>query len=374
MRRLTILLVFCLAALVPARAQFFDDNNVDHWMTEYYIDKDVSHVSAFVHWIAGFDFAKNPNFSPPVTGFLVGVFTDNPDRVRGWIADVAPNAEAKTVIERALWMSGHADLIAEVFHDSPDYVTRQAPSLMTLALETPGMWDVMWAAFSATGNAAYPARLIDLLDDSVTFTGDPKIDAVYHRTVAWSLASNMSQHELILRMVRREAQRRTGPVQQTLKEMLAKVEAERGAMPDCDGDFCASLALVSEENLKELDKPYDQVPVLTELHEAKTGDHIAVTFSFAGMALADDLSADVSYDLKTIRPDGALYDSGEHKDLVALRHKVPQRFSVFDNRPMIVIIRFEPQDQRGTYRVEAVVKDNIGGKAVKLVKEITLKD
>ena len=197
MRRAAILLVFCFAALVPARAQFFDDKYANHWMTYYYVDKDVGHVGAFVHWLAGFDFAKNPNVSPPVTGFLIGVFTDNPSLVRGWVTDVAPNAEAKAAIERALWMSGHADLIADVFHDSPDYVARQAPSLMTLSLETPGMWDVMWSAFFATGNTAYPARLIDLLDDSVTFTGDPKVDAVYHQTVAWSVTSNMSQHELI---------------------------------------------------------------------------------------------------------------------------------------------------------------------------------
>ncbi len=374
MRRAAILLVLCFAALVPARAQFFDDKNVSHWMTYYYVDKDVSHVGAFVHWLAGLDLAKKPNFSPPVTGFLIGVFTDNPNLVRGWVSDVAPNAEAKAAIERALWMSGHADLIKDVFHDTPDYVARQAPSLMTLSLETPGMWDVMWAAFTATGNVDYPARLIDLLDDSVTFTGDPKVDAVYHRTVAWSLASNMSQHELILRMIRKEVQKRTGPVQQKLKEMLTKVEAERVVMPDCDGDFCAMLALISEENLKELDKPYDQAPVLTELHEAKTGDHIAVTISFAGVGLADDLSADVSYDLKTIRPDGAIYDGGEHKNLVALKRKEPQRFSIFDNRPVMVLIRFEPQDPRGTYRVEAVVTDNISHKTVKLAKEITLKD
>ena len=112
------------------------------------------------------------------------------------------------------------------------------------------------------------------------------------------------------------------------------------------------LALVSE-NLKELSKPYDQAPVLTELNEAKTGDHIAVTLSFAGMDLADDLSADVSYDLKTIRPDGAIYGGGDHKNLVALKRRVPQRFFIFDNSPMLVMIMFEPQDPRGTYRAEA---------------------
>lgn len=245
---------------------------------------------------------------------------------------------------------------------------------MTLSLKTPGMWDVMWAAFSATGNVAYPERLIDLLDESVTFTGNPKTDEVYHRTVAWSLATNMSQHELILRMVRKEAQKRTGPVQKKLKEMLAKAESKRVVMANCDGDFCAMLALISEANLKELDKPYDQAPILTELDEVKTGDHVVEKISFSGVGLADDLSADVSYDIKTIRPDGTIYDGAAHKGVVALKRKVPQRFSIFDDQPMILMIRFEPQDPRGTYRVEAVVTDNISHKTVTLAKEVTLKN
>jgi hypothetical protein len=376
MRRLVILLVFCFAALAPARGQtlFVDDNAASHWMTYYYVDKDTEHVGAFLPWVAGFDFAKKTDVSPPVTGFLAALFAANPDKVRGWLKDVQPNEGAKTVLERALWLSGHADLIAELFRDAPDYAKGKPTPLMELALDTPGSWDMMWAAFSATGDTRYPARLIDLLDDSRTFTGNEAVDALYHRTVAWSLASNMSQHELILRMVRREAGQRSGPVQQKLKDMLAKVEAQRVAMPDCDGDFCAILALISEENLKELDKPYDQGPVLKELSDAKVGDHVAVVFTFAGMALAEDLSGDVRYDLKIIRPDGAIYDGSEHKDVPALKGKVPMRFSIFDNRPMIVVIRFEPQDPRGTYRVEAVMRDKIGGKTVKLVKEITLKD
>lgn len=375
MKRLAVLFAVCFAVLVPARgaAPFFDDNSASHWMTYYYVDKDVEHVGAFVHWLAAVDFSKKANFTMPAAGFLAALFRDSPDKVRGWVTEVQPNDGAKAVIERALWLSGHADLIKEVFHDAPDYAKEKPFALMNLSLETPGAWDVMWAAFFATGDTKYPARLIDLLDDGTAITGNKKVDAAYRKIVAWSLASNMSQHELILRMVRREAETRTGPVQQKLKDMLAEVEAEHMNMPDCDGDFCATLALISEENLKELDKPYDQGPVLTELREAKTGDHIAVVFAFGGMALADDLTADVTYDLKVVRPDGALYDK-EHKDLPALKRKVPQRFVVFDNRPAIVLLRFEPKDARGTYRVEAVMKDNIGGKTVKLAKEIALKD
>jgi len=376
MRRLIVLLLCCFAVLAPARAQapVFNDKAVGHWMTHYYVDKDVSRVGAFVHWIAAYDFAKNPNFKPPATGFLAAVFTDNPGLVRGWVSDVQPNAEAKFVIEKALWFSGHADLISEVFHDTPDYASTKPFPLMELTLDTPASWDVMWAAFSATGDTAYPARLIDLLDDSVAFTHDAKTDAIYHSTIAWSLESNMAQHELILRMVRKQAQQRTGAVQQKLQAMIARVEAQRLVTNDCDGEFCALLVLISEDNLKELDKPSDETPVMHELHFVKPGANLAVILGFSGMSLADDLSADVSYDLKIVRPDGALYGDGEHKNLTALKAKVAQRFMVYDNRSMFLMIRFEATDPRGLYQVEAVLKDNIGGKTVTLRKGITLTD
>ncbi|MDR3527677.1 MAG: hypothetical protein P4L57_10380 [Rhizomicrobium sp.] len=373
MKRVIIALVLCLAGLVPARAQFTDLNSVGHWMTYYYVDKDVSQVGAYVHWLAASDFSKSPNSVMPMTSFLAAVFVDNPTRVRGWVADVAPNSAAKNVIERALWLSGHADLIKDVFHDAPDYVAQQPASFATLPLTTPGSWDVMWSAFFATGNTAYPARLVDFLDAHVSFSANEKVDAVFHRTVAWSLMANAGQHELILRMLRQEAQKRSGPVQQTLKAMVARIDGQHLVMPNCDDGFCATLNLISEENLKELDKPFDQVPILTELHQVKPGDHVAVNISFAGIALADDLSTDVVYDIQTFKPDGTLYEA-EHKDLVALKRKVPQRFVVFDNRPEILLIRFEPQDPRGTYRIEVVVKDKIGGKSLKLAKAITLKD
>lgn len=368
-------LIVSLLAIAPARATapFFNDKGASNWMTYYYVDKDTAHVGAFLHWIASCDFAKNPNFEDPATGFLAALFIDNPSAVRDWISGVKPNDGAKAVIERALWLAGQRDLITEIYRETPDYTANTPPALKNLALDTPGMWDVMWAAFSATGDTAYPARLIDLLDEAHVFSKDPKIDTLYRRIVAWSLQTNAGQHELILRMLRTEAARRDGAIKQKLDAMVTEVEKQRVVTNDCDGEFCALLALISEDNLKELDKPSYEVPVLTELGKAKPGDHIAATISFSGMALREDLSAEVTYDIHTLRPDGALYD-GEHTDLVALKRKVAQRFSIYDNRTMLIMLRFEPKDPRGTYRVQVTLKDKVGGRTITLEKKITLTD
>jgi hypothetical protein len=376
MNRLIVLLLCCYAVLAPARAQapVFNDKTVGHWMTHYYVDKDVGQVGAFVHWIAAYDFVKNPSFRTPASGFLAAVFMDNPGLVRGWVSDAQPNAEAKSVIERALWFSGRADLISQVFHDTPPSAPAKPFPLMELTLNTPASWEVMWTAFSATGDTAYPARLIDLLDDRIAFTHDAQVDAAYHQDIARSLEANMAQHELILRMVRQQAQQRTGVVQQKLQAMITRVEAQRLVTNDCDGEFCGLLALINANDLKELDKPSDETPAFHEMHFVKPGANVAVTLAFTGMSLADDLSADVSYDIKIVRPDGALYADGEHKDLTALKSKVAQRFRLYDNRSGLLTISFEPTDPRGLYQVEAVLKDNIGGKTVTLRKGITLID
>lgn len=377
MKYLATLLICCFAMFLPAQAQNkfpSDPAGVSRWMAYYYVEKDTAYIGDFLSWLqTSRNLDSNANFEPPAVGFLTAIFSDNPDRVSGWATSAPYSGRAKEVVERALWLSGHGDLISEVFHETPEYSAGKPVALLDMPLSSPSMFDMMWAAFMATGNTAYPARLIDVLDETTPLTGNKTMDMVYRGSAEWSLSSNVRQHELILRMVRREAASRTGAVQQKLKEMLTKFEAQRVSFPDCAGDFCAMLALISEDNLKEFDKPSDQGMYLTQLDEVKPGDHVAIKITFAGMDLADDLSADVTYDLKVVAPDGTLYSGSDQKDLEALKRKLPLRFSIFDNQAFIMI-RFEPKDVRGTYKVFALVKDNIGKRSIALSRDIKLTD
>lgn len=375
MRRLGLAAVFFLAVILPVRAGSvsFNDGNVSQWMTYYYVEKDTARVGGFLHWLADTSLLEKDRAVVPTTAFIATLFTENPALVRGWTESEPFKGKAKDLIEQALWLSGHADLIEAVFHETPAYAKEAAVPLLERPLKTPNDFDMMWAAFFASGNTAYPARLIDVLDENHVFTGDKTLDRIFRASADWSLLSNMRQHELILRMVRREAEKRSGAVQANLKAKLAKLESERYSLSSCDGDFCGLIALISEANLKEFDKPSDQGPELKLLDKAKVGDKIAIKLCFAQMTLADDLTADVTYDLTVLKPDGTPYGDIDTKNLEALKQKVPSSDSIFDNRA-VVMLRFEDKDPRGPYAVIAVLKDNAGGKRLTLRQTVTLTD
>jgi len=131
------------------------------------------------------------------------------------------------------------------------------------------------------------------------------------------------------------------------------------------------LTLVSEENLKEFEKPSDEGVSLTALSSARPGDHIAVKLTFAGMDLSNDLGANVTYDFKIIAPDGSLYGGVSRTGLTALIGRVPTRFFVFDNNPTPIAV-FAPHSSPGKYTFNAVITDNIGHHTLSLSQEIAL--
>lgn len=197
MRRFAVLLVCFFAALMPARADEkpLDSGTASKLMTYYYVNKDTTQVGPFLAWLESSHVTDNENIAIPVTAFVAGVFAENPDKVQGWVTSVAFTGTTKEVIERALWYAGRGDLIGDALHDRVDYAGDKPVSLLDMPLETPGSFDMMWGMFMATGNVAYPARLINVLDESVAFTGDAKVDAIYRGAAVWSLQSNAEQHD-----------------------------------------------------------------------------------------------------------------------------------------------------------------------------------
>lgn len=360
--RALIVLLACCCLLQQAKAQAPSprEQQLAEWTTYYYVYKDSTKVADSLKSLQEIQMLeRRPGAVGSFVGFHAELFSSNPTQVRSWVAGSGATGKTRDAISYALWLSGNGNLIAEVFNDNPDYATRKPVSLLDARLRHAGDLDMMWGAFSASGNVAYVKKLIDAMDG---------MDPVTRGAAEWSLRSNMVQHELVDRLVRREIASRSDAIKGRLEQMAARNDASKKGFPDKDGEFSAMLAITEEQALAEFEKPSSQTPVLREKLKVQIGDVIVIKVLFAGIQLTDDLRGDVTFDMKIIEPDGTVKEAGM-KDLEGFRGKVPTRFRVFNNLGFIKL-KFDSSDRPGKVRVLAEVRDNVGSKKVQLEKQI----
>lgn len=307
-----------------------------------------------------------------LAGFLSMVFLQNRSRLEGWIgpgANYPP--DMKSVLIFALWQSGNTDLIYPLFHELPNFTTDKPGNLYTLTPRSDVEMDLKWGAFFATGSPGFVAAMVDALDAGRPLTGSRELDAAIRSTSLAGLTLNMRQHEVLERYIRQRSLEAGGAYKQVLNALLASREAAYKPAPDHDGDFAGAIATLM---LPEKDAA-DGIAMAGPdgPRTARRGDTIGVTVLFSGMQLADDLSADVSYDIKVTAPDGRVDPNSSQSGVAALKDRIPGRFNVLDSRSTLSI-HFEPDDKPGPYRIDVLLKDNIGGKKVALSRSIELLD
>lgn len=344
----------------------------DDFMTNYYWKKDATELPRLLKSLQACEFLETHDSAcVPFAAFLAVVFQDNPSQVTPWARAADFTGETRRMIQRAMWISGHADNIREVFGDMPKFARGKPVSLEEQPMKEAADLDSMWGAFLGSGDVAYVNKIIDVLDPKHKLDGDRTTRIAVRRSAEWSLRSNMMRHELVHRLIHDQAKTRTGGVRTKLEAMLKQVQKVR--LRESEGDFTAQMYLMDEAGMQEFAKPVDQAPRLSSRSKARRGDVIGIKIVFAGIALSDDLKADVRYDLKILDPDVEIYDKTDLTDLEGLSQKVPTRFRLYDNL-QVVAVKFEPNDKLGTYRVLATVYDKIGKRTVKLKELITLEE
>lgn len=376
MRIFLSLLMLCLIGIQPvlaAQQPSAEDAQYGEWMTYYYLHKNPAKMNDFLKWVqASQILEKNKGAKQPLAAFMSVVFANNPQQVQSWVKSTQFTNKTKEAVEYTLWLSGNGKLIAETFKETPDYIKSNPVPLNNLTLKQAGDLDMMWGAFLASGDTTYVKKIIDILDENVPLTGEKTLDMATRGSAEWSLGSNMMQHELVNRLIRKEISVRTGTVKKKLEEIVARNEQNAKPFPNKDGDFSAMLVVTDEKALAEYEKPSSEGMWFKEASKAKRGDVLAIKIVFAGMELSDDLNADVTYDLKILNPADKIYDNADLKNQEALKAKIPMRFRIFDNRSFMKI-QFEPKDKLGKYTIIATLYDNVGKKVIPLIKEVELR-
>lgn len=139
-----------------------------------------------------------------------------------------------------------------------------------------------------------------------------------------------------------------------------------------DGPFSAALMILDDTSMEEFKKPSSEGLHLTARNKAKRGERINVVIGFMGMALDYDLNARVTFDFKMIGPDGKSV-AEETKDIPGLVGTIKNPMMVFHTQSE-VSFEFDDSDKNGVYRVEAVIRDEVGKKTIPLTAQIELVD
>ena len=131
--------------------------------------------------------------------------------------------------------------------------------------------------------------------------------------------------------------------------------------PDHNGPFSAMLVVIPKGELQEFDRPAGAGRHLDRVSRAEPGAQLAIKLVFVGVKPDWNANANITYDLQVIAPGGKIYGNSDYKGLVALQGRVATTGEpgMYDNRPKVVIMQFEPQDAVGLYRIKAVLHDNV---------------
>lgn len=147
---------------------------VDRFLTTFYEAPDLDRVPDFLTAAAALRLAEGKNSRPPLIGFISELISLHPDHAIAWAKAIPESATAM----RQLWIEASE-------------LSRKGGA-RTVRGHSPGINDLNWGAFFATGHADFVQRIIagiafadEREDRNLFLTG---------HTACWSLSSNARIH------------------------------------------------------------------------------------------------------------------------------------------------------------------------------------
>jgi hypothetical protein len=179
------------------------------WFTYYYLHKSPELVSAAVKFMDKNEYMSvHPDI---VTGFLGHLFSQYPDHIKDWLKDWDDlDKRSWSVILLSLWMSSndkaHVLMRINIDRAEPSKVAALKAlttypldsDLFELIASDPRHINILWAAFSASGDTRYVEKIISYVEQ---YEDKPvSRQAKIAETAIMSLATNALQHEAVARV------------------------------------------------------------------------------------------------------------------------------------------------------------------------------
>lgn len=207
-------------------------DDLSRWMTYYYLHPQPDLVVSAIQLADQNNLLEGDSIAP-FQGFLSRVFESNPEQIPTWFGQLGNIKDSsKTVVLTAVWWSNTKEgktLLDNIANSLPDkskiefhkQIDKKAEDLDKLAIESPDVLDILWGAFSATGDEKYVRRLMTPLSWGEKDVKD--LDRLMISSAAsWSLASNLDQHP----KVKEICQKACSESGSNLKPYLEKVFAD----------------------------------------------------------------------------------------------------------------------------------------------------
>lgn len=178
--------------------------SIEQWMSKYYLHPEPEHLPLVIESLSKEGQFNNANTIKPIMFFLSIVLRDNPDKVEGWVAPLIARLPLleKEVIITSIWLVGtqqtkdYLAKLASTFPELGEYINellvKPLPDLEQSTIDNPGILDVLWAAFLATGDSKFVVRIITTLFDCDN--SKDQMRQLIGNAAKWSLRSNAESH------------------------------------------------------------------------------------------------------------------------------------------------------------------------------------
>lgn len=230
-----VLLTGCQTLQKPPPAEFTSDDEFRSWFAFYYRHPDPDRLPFAIKFMDQNGYlARHPDIA---SIFIAKVMEKNPEKITDWFSQLKnENQSTWNVLLISIWLAKTPEYKALISTHMPKADVDQQARLKGLQEKDPHNFDLrivqiydprqinmLWAAYSVTGDRDYVQRIIDAVE---LYTADTEeIESQIGETAIMTLANNTMQYEEVRQLCQNAEERHPSPRTRLLiRAMLGAVD------------------------------------------------------------------------------------------------------------------------------------------------------